>query len=446
MKVDMTDKNLLSRIVSRLTSHTASPAESGRATMPAFPKTFLTATDVVRLTADSLVATKFVSDAAGGQPAAWLRLWLTQDVAGDGQKDGGELIVIRVTRNNATIDLGLFQPTEAELARTAFKGFQDQLLAELVPDMARHLGGAGISIATEGASAAPTPAPRLKSSSWVRTPALLLAGACMAYLVAAFIMGGSPPVAPMPAQAASNDGGLGGVVGSLPPEMDSAANKAWGTLTKEQQIALIDVAQRSLVAAATGGAAATATAADSAASSTSAIAVSEAETKRASPIPYTAAASSALHGVSAGGKLSAADFKRLAGATKIVTRPGSAVFYAFVDPMCPSCQDLDGKVAGLDKKYGMVTVPVAFQHGARDQAAAALCAKNKVDAWALAMRVQPIGNKPCDEGYKQIDANNALFLSLGFDATPVLMAPNLTLAKGSAETSQIAGWIDANLK
>jgi protein-disulfide isomerase len=144
-------------------------------------------------------------------------------------------------------------------------------------------------------------------------------------------------------------------------------------------------------------------------------------------------------------RLSADEFRAVgseAAVLKVVK--GKQPVYAFEDPNCPVCQEFARKSRTLGSDYALTVVPVGFQGGGRERAAAALCSKDPVAAWEQVMRGLPVDGEVCDAGLKKVDANNQLFLRLGFDATPTVLAPNGQVFRGSAETPILLSWLKSN--
>jgi protein-disulfide isomerase len=142
--------------------------------------------------------------------------------------------------------------------------------------------------------------------------------------------------------------------------------------------------------------------------------------------------------------LTAEEAKKVAGAGRIMVRDGKQMLVAFSDPNCPSCHDLDSQASHFDGTTGLTVIPVAYKEGSRDLAAAILCSANPGKAWTDSMMGQRPSNAPCDKGYAQVDANRALFEKIGGTATPTLVAPNGSLAAGSADTNILVAWVAAH--
>lgn len=125
---------------------------------------------------------------------------------------------------------------------------------------------------------------------------------------------------------------------------------------------------------------------------------------------------------------------------------GEKTFFAFEDPLCSACKDFSNQSRNLPSDFSVVVLPIAFQNGARDIAAAALCAKDPKATWLNVMSSIVGGDKPCDAGYKIIDSNNAAFLDFGFRSTPTLIGLNNSVVVGSMNTSDLTQWVAINGK
>jgi len=366
-------------------------------------QTFVSTTNVVRCTPNKLEVIR-ISDS--GKP--WLTLELTFEVAhGEaGLKQLGHLVL---TKDGSAVDLGTFEPEHLSVAKQEFEKVRDQLLAEVLPDGPSH---------TRSITPAPSPSRRgllSRVGPWL--------GGAVAMLMLAAVFGPAQP----PQQKLPQDLAGMGARGSL---VDPAAPPAWNDLPESYKRILLAAAERAAHAEHVGPAGDVGAVVAAATGST----------------PVAAANAASAASAPTGSKLTAENFRRVRAGAQIRMREGGTPFYAFVDPMCIACQELERHLDGVDREYSVVALPVAFLSGSRDLAAAALCAKDRVAAWHKAAVAQPVGTKPCDEGLKQVDANNALFLSLGFTATPTLVAPNAKVVQGTGEAVQIAGWVKGNLK
>ena len=121
---------------------------------------------------------------------------------------------------------------------------------------------------------------------------------------------------------------------------------------------------------------------------------------------------------------------------------GPDVLYVFEDVMCPACRSLAGELKTQRQALTVRVIPVAFQSGAMDKAAKALCAKAPAEAWASAMTGSPASPQAlaCEEGRRQLEANNRLFEQIGLQATPTLVSSDGRVAQGSADGALVARW------
>lgn len=131
-------------------------------------------------------------------------------------------------------------------------------------------------------------------------------------------------------------------------------------------------------------------------------------------------------------------------AAKIEVIAGSTRLLAFSDPLCPACQDLERQASNFTGGEGFAVMPVAYKKGSRDLAARILCSPDPQKAWKDALQGMAVVGEACASGYAAVDANIKLFEAIGGRATPTLVAPNGTLAEGSADTPVLARWIAQN--
>ena len=138
---------------------------------------------------------------------------------------------------------------------------------------------------------------------------------------------------------------------------------------------------------------------------------------------------------------------------EVVARSGfslnknGALVVMFADPLCPACRQFEAwmKEDGY-KTFAPLVVPVAFKEGARDLVATVLCIKGndeQAKAWALANAGQ-LTPKPCEEGLKQVDLNNAAFEALGLRVTPSFVAVNGKKMMGAKPLDEMAKWAAQN--
>lgn len=141
-------------------------------------------------------------------------------------------------------------------------------------------------------------------------------------------------------------------------------------------------------------------------------------------------------------KLNKDQMKKLKSAYSLKVGTGKKVFYVFEDPMCSTCRNFTKAAKELDSSYGLVVIPIGFQEGGREKAAATLCAKDPKAAWSLGMTGLFGSEKACEAGYKTIDANNTMFIDFKLSATPTLVAADGALVVGSGKAADISAWVD----
>lgn len=376
-------------------------------------RSFITTTEVVQTYPSRMTVAKI------GNDVPWLTLQLVFGVTAPGGsvEKSGQLVL---TRDEVSSVLSEFDATELAAltnAKAAYVEAQAQLLAEILPS--GHAGRPRV------ADAAPkTTADNLRR--FALGAALFISGGVV--VIALSLLFGpktGPSTAGVDTSASAQTlASLAAGTGGQPAVDLSQAPAAWAQLPEDQKRVLMQAAQRFASGNGDVNLALVAALADMNKSN----AVKGGTGGRTAPL------------------LSPEEGKKIAASPQIRTSQGGTVFYAFVDPMCSACQHLERQIKKLDAKFNFVALPVAFQGGGRDMAASALCSKDKVTAWASVSNAVPVDTKPCDEGYKQVEANNALFLSMGFNATPTMIAPNGKLAQGSAETAQLAAWLESNSK
>ena len=120
------------------------------------------------------------------------------------------------------------------------------------------------------------------------------------------------------------------------------------------------------------------------------------------------------------------------------------VFYAFEDPMCSSCKSLSRETSKLRDSHSLRIIPVAYLKGSMDLASGALCSSNPTESWSRLLSGIGSSGAPCEDGYKQLAANNKLFESLGFDSTPTIVALNGRIRTGSIPAANLQQWLADN--
>lgn len=133
----------------------------------------------------------------------------------------------------------------------------------------------------------------------------------------------------------------------------------------------------------------------------------------------------------------ASSLAAIAGQFDLSPKAEGKVLYVFTDPLCPHCKRLDATLSKIPAGYRPKLIPVAFQEGSKELAAAVLCAKDKRSAWIDAIQYSKTKEASCQDGIKSIEANNALFTSMRLNSTPMMISPNGYLFSGYADSQQI---------
>lgn len=138
---------------------------------------------------------------------------------------------------------------------------------------------------------------------------------------------------------------------------------------------------------------------------------------------------------------------------EVVARSGfslntqGALVVMFADPLCPACRQFEQWMQEDGyKTFAPLVVPVAFKDGARELAATVLCAKGndeQAKAWRLANQ-GALTPKPCEEGLRRVDANNAAFAAMGLSATPSFVSVNGKKLSGARPLKEMARWAEQN--
>jgi protein-disulfide isomerase len=118
--------------------------------------------------------------------------------------------------------------------------------------------------------------------------------------------------------------------------------------------------------------------------------------------------------------------------------------YVFSDPNCPSCQRIEAALEELASDYTVRIVPVAFQNGSEALAGAVMCAPGArvASSWSAGIKTGQAPGSACTEGVSKVQANNALFVKLGFTHTPTLVSESGMLAVGDARADELRQWVD----
>lgn len=352
--------------------------------------------------------------------------------------DGGERRVDAqhsvIVRRNAAAPVELGSWSDSEIARSEF----ERLGAELV----REVTGMGHAAEPrQGASTAAVERPR----SWSRRMLASLGpwlGGALAVVVASLLLAPADPSRSAPA-------------GQSPPApvslYDNEAPEAWNKLPPEVQRILMDAATKAAAmpadpaSAAMPGAAAAAVGTPAATGSSpfdagGALTPGQPPSASTMPVPVAQAQGGAAGKPFA---LTADQMKAFSGATVLKFGAGKKWVYVFEDPLCVACQHFARNARALGPDFSIQVLPVAFNPGAMDLAARAVCEKDPVRAWeALMEGGLSIDGSACPAGVKKVEANNALFLKLGLRATPTMVARGGAVVDGSGETAAIAYWIN----
>lgn len=305
--------------------------------------------------------------------------------------------------------------TPVSLGQFAVRSEGEAEFQRLAIDLLREYGMAGEDRAHAGAASGVrtvSGAPRGAARRFLRAVGPWFGGAALTILASFGISGGGN--APSAGSSAAGAQAL-----------DLQVPQAFSQLEQSQQEALLRLADR---------------AAQQYLSDPN-VAMSAAAASIAAKTPVPGAAQAAQHGAK---RLGQADMERLKAAANVVVSKGKTQVFAFEDPNCTSCQQFALQSRKLGDAYQLTVLPVGFQPGGRERAASALCSKDVQGAWGMAMRNLRIDAQPCDGGFKKVDANNDLFLKLGFDATPTIIAPNGEVMRGSLDEQSLQSWLKAN--
>ena len=120
-----------------------------------------------------------------------------------------------------------------------------------------------------------------------------------------------------------------------------------------------------------------------------------------------------------------------------------ALVVMFADPLCAACKQFEQWIAADDyKTFAPLVVPVAFQPGAADQAAAVLCSKEQARAWRKVIAGEKL--EACEDGRRQLELNNAAFTAMGLSSTPTFIAMNGKILVGVRSPKEMAKWAAEN--
>jgi len=115
-------------------------------------------------------------------------------------------------------------------------------------------------------------------------------------------------------------------------------------------------------------------------------------------------------------------------------------FVMFSDPNCPACRSFEQAMQKAHWPFTPLVIPVAFQRGSVDAAAAVLCAKDVAKAWEQAVVGKPAN--ACENGRRQVELNNRGFEQLGLTSTPAFVAMNGSVYQG--DLANVLDWAQTN--
>ncbi len=139
--------------------------------------------------------------------------------------------------------------------------------------------------------------------------------------------------------------------------------------------------------------------------------------------------------------LNAAQLGQLKTATMLSMKPEGKPFYVFSNPTCGACQHLEGELEGLKSGDKPIVIPVAFDAEGMERGTQVMCSKDPVAAWKKMMKGEAVDTPLCAEGLKKMGENSNLFASMGFQATPTLIAGDGRGAIGSVSSGVLAKWL-----
>lgn len=116
-------------------------------------------------------------------------------------------------------------------------------------------------------------------------------------------------------------------------------------------------------------------------------------------------------------------------------------FYVFSNPTCGACQHLEAEMEALKGDEKPVVIPVAFDAEGMRRGTAVMCSKDPVAAWKKMMKGEAVDTPLCLDGLKKMEKNSNLFASLGFQATPTVIAGDGRGAVGSVSSGVLSSWL-----
>ncbi len=141
--------------------------------------------------------------------------------------------------------------------------------------------------------------------------------------------------------------------------------------------------------------------------------------------------------------LNAAQLSQVKTGSMLNMKADGKPFYVFSNPTCGACQHLEGELESLNSNDKPIVIPVAFDAEGMERGTKVMCSKDPVAAWKKMMKGEPVDTPLCAEGLKKMGENSNLFASMGFQATPTLIAGDGRGAIGSVSSQVLARWLSA---
>lgn len=130
-------------------------------------------------------------------------------------------------------------------------------------------------------------------------------------------------------------------------------------------------------------------------------------------------------------------------ANTLALRSSGNVVYAFSNPNCSACRHLEGELEKVDTNTMPLVIPVAFDEPSMRVGTAIMCSSDPIAAWKTVMKGGEVTTPLCTEGLQKMEANSRLFASLGFNATPTVVAGDGRAMVGSVATETLQKWVTA---
>lgn len=140
-------------------------------------------------------------------------------------------------------------------------------------------------------------------------------------------------------------------------------------------------------------------------------------------------------------KLSSIKLDEVKTANLLKTKSSGKPFYVFSNPTCGACHDLETQLNGLKGEEQPVIIPVAFDAEGMRMGTAVMCSADPVSAWKAMMKDGRTDAPLCLDGLKKMETNSKMFASLGFQATPTIVAADGRGAIGSVSSGVLAAWL-----